>query len=119
MSDTPKKTLRFINTAESTPWRDAFPEYSETEMPGVCLAGARHRENLTQARLSELTGIPQRHISEMENAKRPIGKRNAKVLAKAMNTNYMNFMANMLGQTLKVWKPLFSTNTTKAILDLF
>ncbi len=86
------KTLQFIYTAESTPWRDAFPEYDDNEMPGVCLAGARHRENFTQARLSELTGIPQRHISEMENAKRSIGKRNAKVLAKALNTSYQNFL---------------------------
>ncbi len=86
------KSLRFVNTAESTPWRDAFPEYDDNEMPGVCLAGARHRENFTQARLSEITEIPQRHISEMENAKRPIGKKNAKILAKALNTNYQNFL---------------------------
>lgn len=52
-----------------------FPELTPESEPGMSLAGARHKENLTQRQLSELTGIPQRHISEMENGKRPIGKR--------------------------------------------
>ncbi|WP_303842493.1 helix-turn-helix transcriptional regulator [Selenomonas ruminantium] len=46
-------------------------------MPGVLLSGARYREGMTQAQLSEKTGIPRRHISEIENGKRPIGKQNA------------------------------------------
>lgn len=37
--------------------------------PGVFLAGARYREELSQRALAEMTGIPQRHISEMENGK--------------------------------------------------
>jgi plasmid maintenance system antidote protein VapI len=47
---------------------------------------------MTQTRLSELTGIPQRHISEMEQGKRPIGKENAKKLAKALDTDYRMFL---------------------------
>jgi transcriptional regulator with XRE-family HTH domain len=43
---------------------------------------------MSQVKLAELTGIPQRHISEMENGKRPIGKERAKVLAKALNCDY-------------------------------
>jgi plasmid maintenance system antidote protein VapI len=35
-----------------------------------------------------MTGIHRRHLSEMENAKRPIGKENAKKLAKALNCDY-------------------------------
>ncbi|MDA8165353.1 MAG: helix-turn-helix transcriptional regulator [Desulfobacteraceae bacterium] len=58
----------------------------------VVLRGARHRENLTQAQLAELTGIPQRHISEMENGKRTIGKERAKLLSKALNTDYRVFL---------------------------
>lgn len=54
----------------------------------VALRGIRTRENLTQAQLAELTGIPQRHISEMENGKRSIGKERAKMLAKALNADY-------------------------------
>lgn len=68
------KPLGFVDTSESVPWREAYPECSEAQLIGKALAGARDREGLTQIQLSELTGIPQRHISEMENGKRPIGK---------------------------------------------
>ena len=43
-------------------------------------------------KLAELTGIPQRHISEMENGKRPIGKEMAKRLGKALNIGYKVFL---------------------------
>jgi plasmid maintenance system antidote protein VapI len=39
-----------------------------------------------------LTGIPQRHISEMERGKRPIGKETAKKLAVALKTDYRVFL---------------------------
>jgi DNA-binding XRE family transcriptional regulator len=58
----------------------------------VILRGARHRENLTQAQLAELTGIPQRHISEMETGKRSIGKQRAKLIAKVLNIDYRLFL---------------------------
>ncbi|MEI6209061.1 MAG: helix-turn-helix transcriptional regulator [Desulfuromonadales bacterium] len=58
----------------------------------VALKGYRYRENLTQHQLADLTGIPQRHISEMENDKRGIGKENALKLAKALNTDYRLFL---------------------------
>lgn len=67
---------------------DIFPN----SHPGRLLAGCRYREGLTQTQLSQLTGIPQRHISEMENGKREIGKARAKILAKALNTNYKHFL---------------------------
>jgi plasmid maintenance system antidote protein VapI len=47
---------------------------------------------LTQTQLAELTGIPQRHISEMENGKRTIGKEMAKRLGKALNISYKVFL---------------------------
>ena len=43
-------------------------------------------------KLAELTGIPQRHISEMENGKRPIGKEMAKRLGKVLNISYKVFL---------------------------
>jgi transcriptional regulator with XRE-family HTH domain len=67
----------------AVPWREALP-YADEELPGVFLAGARYREGLTQAQLAEATGIPRRHISEMEHGKRPIGKQTAKKLAEAL-----------------------------------
>ena len=73
------------------PWREALEIQPEDE-PGVCLRGARTREGLTQAELSRLAAIPQRHISEMENNKRPIGKETAKRLAAVLNVDYRVFL---------------------------
>jgi len=86
------KPLGFVDASDSIPWKDALPECSEEQLVGKTLAGARYRERLTQMKLAEQTGIPQRHISEMENGKRPIGKRNAKVLGKALNIGYKVFL---------------------------
>jgi hypothetical protein len=86
------KPLGFVDTSGSVPWREAFPEYKDEDLPGVCLRGSRHKEGLSQRQLSELTGIPQRHISEMENGKRPIGKEMAKRLGCALNIGYKVFL---------------------------
>ena len=81
----------FVDTEDAIPWRLAFPEFAGNEK-GVALAGARGKEGLTQKQLSEKTGIPQRHISEMENGKRAIGKKNAKLFAEALNIDYRIFL---------------------------
>jgi len=64
----------------------------ETNPGGVYLRGIRHREDLTQDQLAAQTGIHRRHLSEMENGKRPIGKENAKKLAKVLNVDYRMFL---------------------------
>ncbi len=69
---------------ESIPWREAF-NIKDEDIPSTYLRGVRYREDLTQKELSERTGIPIRHISEMENGKRPIGKKNAAKLAEVLN----------------------------------
>jgi len=86
------KPLGFVDTSDSVPWREAYPECSEVQLIGKAMAGARYREGLTQVKLAELTGIPQRHVSEMENGKRPIGKEMAKRLGKALNISYKVFL---------------------------
>lgn len=86
------KPLGFVDTSESVPWREAYPECSEAQLIGKALAGARYREGLTQMALSKLSGIPQRHISEMETGKRSIGKEMAKRLGKALNISYKVFL---------------------------
>jgi len=58
----------------------------------VALCGYRTREGLTQRELADKTGIPQRHISEMENGKRPIGKETARKLAAVLNVDYRVFL---------------------------
>lgn len=80
------RTMRSLDLSpahDSTPWRDVLG-YTAAAMPGVLLSGARYREGLTQAELAEKAGIPRRHISEMENGKRPIGKKNARLLGEAL-----------------------------------
>jgi plasmid maintenance system antidote protein VapI len=86
------KELGFMDPADSIPWREAFPEYREEDLPGVSLLGARTKEGMTQTRLSELIGIPQRHLSMMEHGKRPIGKKNARLLAKVLKVDYRVFL---------------------------
>jgi DNA-binding XRE family transcriptional regulator len=70
---------------------EVFPEYIGKEQQ-VALRAYRHREGLTQKRLAELTGIPQHHISEMENGKRTIGKERAKRLAEALHCDYRRLL---------------------------
>jgi transcriptional regulator with XRE-family HTH domain len=65
---------------------EVFPEFIGRESR-VALRAYRTRENLTQKKLSEKTGIPQHQISEMENGKRTIGKERAKKLAAALNVS--------------------------------
>jgi len=86
------KSLGLADISDSVPWRDAFPEFDDESIPSVTLRGARRKENLTQKQLAEWTGIPQSHISEMENGKRPIGKERAKRLGRVLNISYRVFL---------------------------
>jgi DNA-binding XRE family transcriptional regulator len=85
------RSLGFKEERASITWREGLP-FSEKALPGACLVGARAREGLTQMSLAELTGIPQRHISEMERGKRTIGKERAKKLAETLNVDYRVFL---------------------------
>lgn len=86
------QSLGFVDMLGGVPWRAGFPEITEENLPGTVLAGARIKEDMSQSELSRITVIPQRHISEMENGKRPIGKEMAKRLAKALNISYKVFL---------------------------
>ena len=70
---------------------EVFPEYVGKEQE-VALRAYRTREGLTQKRLAEFTGIPQHHISEMENGKRSIGKERAKKLAEVLHCDYRRLL---------------------------
>src|ERR1039457_753151 len=96
-SDKIKEVRRFavslgLSDMEDTiDYREAFPEFSGKD-PQTAVKASRIREGLTQDLLSELAGIPPRHISDMENGRRPIGKENARKLAKALNAAYRMFL---------------------------
>jgi DNA-binding XRE family transcriptional regulator len=87
---------RYAETLEAEEERsytvaETFPEYIGREQQ-VALRAYRHREGLTQKQLAERSGIPQHHISEMENGKRSIGKERAKRLAAALNCDYRRLL---------------------------
>ena len=84
--------LGFTEEHDTVSRRECFPAWSEAQLPGVALAGARYKEGVTQMELAWLTGIPQCHISEMEHGKRPIGKKYAKKFAKALQIDYHVFL---------------------------
>lgn len=86
------KKMGFEITGDSIPWREAFPEFKEEDLPAVCLRAARRREGLTQKEVATLAEIPQAHISLMERGKMAIGVTRAKRLAKALNTGYKVFL---------------------------
>ena len=76
------------NDPNHIPWRDLLGGGADSEIPSTVLRGARVKEGLTQNQLSATAGIPQGHISAMENGKREIGKIIAQKLGKALNINY-------------------------------
>jgi len=80
------RSIGFHDTEDKASWRSAFPEFADNRQ-GTVLRGARLKEELTQKDLAEKTGIPQRHISEMETGKRSIGKKRAAILAKALSVS--------------------------------
>jgi DNA-binding XRE family transcriptional regulator len=94
-----EKVKIFVAAIESEPESDSisyeaffakrFPGKTEQE---ITLAGYRYRENLTQQQLADMTGINRRHISEMEHGKRPVGKENAKKLAKVLHCDYRRLL---------------------------
>jgi ribosome-binding protein aMBF1 (putative translation factor) len=70
-----------------------LPELADNvRRPAAVLRGARYRENMTQKELAAALDIKQHHLSEMENAKRPISKKMAQKLAEALNCNYRVFL---------------------------
>lgn len=94
-----KKLIEYIKffekkAVEITPWEKAIPweklaadrikKYSKV---GLVLRGARLREGYSQKMLAKKCGISQENLSKMETGKRPIGKRVAEKLAKALHIN--------------------------------
>lgn len=70
-------------------FRDLDEKYGKS---GAVLRGFRARDCLTQTQLAKKLKIPQTDISQMENGKRPVGKKMAMRLAKIFKTNYRVFL---------------------------
>ncbi len=78
---------------KSIPAEKALPELANgAARAATILRGARYKAQLTQKQLAAKLDIRQHHLSEMEHAKRPIGKQMAKRLAAALGCDYRLFM---------------------------
>jgi len=78
-----------IEVCETDWWKE-----SEKEVPGIYIRGYRHKLNLTQLELSELTGIAVPVISDYENNKRKITEKTAYKLAKVFDCKPERFLEN-------------------------
>jgi DNA-binding XRE family transcriptional regulator len=59
---------------------------------GYYLRLYRQRQSLTQTKLATLAGLKQHHLSEMENNKRPLGKKLARQLAEILGMDYRKLL---------------------------
>lgn len=86
------RKLQVVETAiDAISAEEVHPEILSNPA-GSYLKGIRSREAMTQQQLADTTGIPRRHISEMENGKRPIGKITARKLAAVLGAEYRLFL---------------------------
>lgn len=70
-----------------------LPELGDATLrPAISLRGSRHKARLTQVELAEQLGVQQAHLSQMENGKRPIGKKMALRLARIFSCDYRAFL---------------------------
>lgn len=78
---------------KTVPAEKVLPELADDALrPATMLRGARYKADMTQKELADILGIRQHHLSEMENAKRPIGKQMAKRLADVFKSDYRLFI---------------------------
>src|SRR4051812_10140999 len=64
---------------------ELFPDLADPKKtPGIALRGVRLRLDLTQKEMSEKIGVTQGDLSKMEKGERPIGKKLAMRIGKAL-----------------------------------
>jgi ribosome-binding protein aMBF1 (putative translation factor) len=96
----PRRSWNSPDSQELSDWmsqpilcrRDLFTDFDDEPSYGVALRGARGKEGLTQKELAQKTGIPQSHISSMENGRMTIGRERARRLAKVLRVDYRIFL---------------------------
>jgi len=86
------KVLKMLEGYDCQVERSIPAEELLDQTPGTMLRGARFKEDMTQVQLAAASGIPRRHISDMENNRRPIGKQTARKLAEVLRVDYRVFL---------------------------
>ncbi len=84
--------MGYVESSDSIPWREAFPELDERPAYSIALKSFREMRGFTQTALAKVAGIPQSHISQMERGKMSIGKERARRLADALDAGYRVFL---------------------------
>lgn len=75
------------------PATELFPDLGDLKKtPGIALRGVRLRLNLTQKEMAEKIGVSQGDLSKMEKGERPIGKKLAMRIGKALGVDYRRFL---------------------------
>ena len=87
-----KKVKQIKQEEQLIPWREAFPEYKDHEIPGIILSGAIEKEGVTRHELSIMTGINLYDIIDMEQGKKEIDLESAKKFGEALNVGYRVFL---------------------------
>jgi DNA-binding XRE family transcriptional regulator len=77
----------FVDAAE------LFPDLADSKKtPGIALRGVRLRLDLTQKEMAAKIGVSQGDLSKMEKGVRPIGKKLAMRIGKALKVDYKRFL---------------------------
>lgn len=88
-----RRVAPIVKKEKSIPAEVALPELADPVLrPAVMLRGSRYKEGMTQVELARKLKISQHHVSEMEHAKRPIGKKMAAKLAAVLKCDYRLFL---------------------------
>jgi DNA-binding XRE family transcriptional regulator len=92
-----KSFLRKYEETGSVDWKVvAKDSIAKHKQAGMILRGARFRENLTQKKLAQLSGVSQENISRIENGKRSVGEKLAKKLAVPLKIDYLLLIQDLL-----------------------
>ena len=71
---------------------DWYKKMQANMTPGAALRVYRQNAGLSLAGLSEKSGVPKGHLSQMENGKRPIGKNMACKLSRVLRCDYHSLL---------------------------
>lgn len=73
--------------------KDLFPEIEDPiKGPAMSFHGIRLRHRLTQKQMAEKIGVSQSDVSKIEKGERPIGKKLAMRIGKALGIDYRRFL---------------------------
>ncbi len=86
-------SVRPVKKQRKIPVEQVLPDLADDALHcAAILRGARYKAGMTQRELAALLDIHQHHLSEMEHAKRPVGKQMARRLARVLACDYRLFI---------------------------